>query len=118
MSKNCQNFVVYPKCPQFSQKLSASNACMLATFSMSAPPQTQHNTAHRPPPLDVFVAFPYDSLFAAVATEDLFKEMSVIHQGIISCIWYLGVRPCMVEPGLEYSESKSGKHMRQQQELF
>ena len=23
------------KCPQFSQKLSASNACMLATFSMS-----------------------------------------------------------------------------------
>ena len=74
---------------------------MLATFSMSAPPQTQHNTAHRPPPLDVFVAFPYDSLFAAVATEDLFKEMYVIHQGIICCIWYLGVRACWVGPGLE-----------------
>ena len=27
--------------------------------------------------------------------------MCVIHQGIICCIWYLGVRACWVGPGLE-----------------
>ena len=35
MAKKCKKIVVYPKSPQFSQKLSASNACMLANFSMS-----------------------------------------------------------------------------------
>ena len=27
--------------------------------------------------------------------------MCVIHQGIICCIWYLGVNPCWVGTGLE-----------------
>ena len=31
-----KNLLLIQKCPQFSQKLSASTACMLATFSMSA----------------------------------------------------------------------------------
>ena len=35
ISKDCNKIVVYPKCPKFSKKLSASNVCMLATFSMS-----------------------------------------------------------------------------------
>ena len=30
---NCQEIIVHKKSPQFSQKLPASNACMLATFS-------------------------------------------------------------------------------------
>ena len=34
-----KNMVTIQKYPQFSQKLSASNACMLATFSVSALPQ-------------------------------------------------------------------------------
>jgi len=35
MDKNFQNFVVYQKFPQLAQKLSASNAYMLAIFSVS-----------------------------------------------------------------------------------
>ena len=33
--KTERQFMFIQKCPQFFQKLSASNACMLATFSMS-----------------------------------------------------------------------------------
>ena len=33
--KTAKKLLFIQKCPQFSQKLSASNACMLATFSMS-----------------------------------------------------------------------------------
>ena len=33
--KTGRKLLFIQKCPQFSQKLSASNACMLATFSMS-----------------------------------------------------------------------------------
>ena len=35
MGKNCQKFVFYPKCPKKFQKISTSNSCMFATFSMS-----------------------------------------------------------------------------------
>ena len=35
MCRNHKKIVVNQKIPQFSQKVSASNACMLATFSMS-----------------------------------------------------------------------------------
>ena len=37
IGENARILLFIQKCPQFSQKLSASIACMLATFSMSAP---------------------------------------------------------------------------------
>ena len=36
MAIDAKTSLFFQKCPQFSQKLYASNACMLATFSMSA----------------------------------------------------------------------------------
>ena len=36
-----KNMLIFQKYPQFSQKLSASNACMLATFSVSELCQAQ-----------------------------------------------------------------------------
>ena len=42
MGKTCKKIVVYPKSPQFSQKLSASNARMFATFLSLA---RDHDTA-------------------------------------------------------------------------
>ena len=36
MGKTARKLSLIQKCPQFYQKLSASIACMLATFSMSA----------------------------------------------------------------------------------
>ena len=35
VDKKCKKMVVYPKISKFSQKLSASNACIIATFSLS-----------------------------------------------------------------------------------
>ena len=37
--KTARKSLFFQKCPQFSQKLSASTACMLASFSMSDIPR-------------------------------------------------------------------------------
>ena len=50
--KTARNFI--QKCPQFSQNLSASNACMLTTFSMSESDMKNNKAFKKPsscPPL-------------------------------------------------------------------